>query len=328
MEVFLKKVKEKPLEKLDQYDFLAVGLSCHAICLLHSCGILQKLGKPEGFEKCDIEQCHNSHLVRAAIATLVGARLVKVAGETFMLTPFGSRISKHVDTFAIPFIGYRKLLANQFELVNSLGVVDNESDIDFTSVAMASIGFGEEDLDPLILKLFRSINPKGTVCDLGCGTGQKLAKICNMLGTHGLGIDQDRGAVVAGRSRFKDVNNIEFVEGDITKLNGVWEDVEVVLISFVFHDVIGDTEATYFLNSLKIHFPHIRCVVIVDIMSFSEERPTVMPGFDYVHGLQGVTPRSYDETVGIFEKANLSVLDEVHIPNMPNTYMWILKYTD
>jgi hypothetical protein len=64
--------------------------------------------------------------------------------------------------------------------------------------------------------------------------------------------------------------------------------------------------------------------VVVDIVSLSEKIPTIMPGFDYVHGLQGITPRNYEETLEIFERSGYRVFQEFSVPNMPNTFIWIL----
>ena len=50
-----------------------------------------------------------------------------------------------------------------------------------------------------------------------------------------------------------------------------------------------------------------------------------MPGFDYIHGLQGFTPRTYEETLNTFKKANYKIFQEIEVPNMPNTFIWILK---
>lgn len=50
-----------------------------------------------------------------------------------------------------------------------------------------------------------------------------------------------------------------------------------------------------------------------------------MPGFDYVHGLQGITPRSYEETIETFIKADFKILKELAVPNMPNTFIWVVK---
>ncbi len=65
----------------------------------------------------------------------------------------------------------------------------------------------------------------------------------------------------------------------------------------------------------------MKCLVVVDIVSYSKKIPAIMPGFDYVHGLQGFAPRTYEENIEIFKEAQYDVLQEINAPNMPNTFM-------
>jgi len=66
-------------------------------------------------------------------------------------------------------------------------------------------------------------------------------------------------------------------------------------------------------------------LLVIDIVSPSETLTSIMPGFDYVHGLQGLTPRNYEETIETFKKAKYEILEELEIKNMPNTFIWILE---
>ena len=79
-------------------------------------------------------------------------------------------------------------VVSQFQLFKNPSIKD--SDIDFGALALASIDFGINNLDPLILDVFRAIKPKGTICDLGCGTGERLVQICKTLNSPGLGIEK------------------------------------------------------------------------------------------------------------------------------------------
>lgn len=127
------------------------------------------------------------------------------------------------------------------------------------------------------------------------------------------------------RDYIRDTSNIEVIEADITQLKGVWEDVELGLISIVLHDIEPEEKCISFLTSLKDHFPRMQGLIVVDIVSMSQAVPTNFPGFDYVHGLQGISPRTYEETIRLFAKSQLSIVREVAVPNMPNTYIWVLE---
>lgn len=303
-------------------DFLSKGLGCHAICLLEQVGLLEVI-KEGSIEEQQLQALKNPDLIRSALVTLVGAGAVNVSHQRYSLTKLGHQLANNIGTIVLPLVGYRNLFANQFGLVDNPKGWKN-SEIDYAAIARASIDFGLREMDPVIFKIFKEIKPKSTVCDLGCGTAEKLVRICEMLNTSGLGIERDRKVVKASRKFVKNHPLVEVITGDITKLDGVWEDVDAALISMVCHDITPDQNCIEFLKSLKTHFPRLKCLVIVDMVSISEEMPIGLPGFDYVHGLQGTTPRSYKETMKVFSKAGFSCVQEEKIPNLPNTFVWVV----
>ena len=63
----------------------------------------------------------------------------------------------------------------------------------------------------------------------------------------------------------------------------------------------------------------------IDTVAPSEANDSILPGFDYVHGLQGLMMRTYEETLLLFDRSSYSLCKEIPIPNMPNTYLWILS---
>ncbi len=117
---------------------------------------------------------------------------------------------------------------------------------------------------------------------------------------------------------------VEVVNADITDLNEIWEDVTTAMINMVIHDIVPHSSCVHFLRSLRKHFPRLQCLVVADMVSMSEDHPTIMPGFDYVHGLQGITPRDYHGTIQVFTEAGYEVVSENPVPNMPNTFVWVV----
>ena len=307
----------------DSLNFINSGLACHALTLLEAAGILKILIDKESFPDEEIQAFNNPALLTAAFMTLKKTKLLKETTEGYQLTKLGKSIAKKIGYLTFPLIGYRKLFSKQFELLNDPKSF-KESDIDFSSVAFSSISFGEEHLDPLLIKIFLSLNPKGTICDLGCGTCEKLAKICKATNSPGLGIDHDKKVIKLSKKYTKKFSNIEAIQGKIEQLDGIWEDVAVILLSQIFHDLIPKLHAIEVLASYKKHFPRLNWVVIADIVSPSNSVPTILPGFDYVHGLQGFISRTYEENYEVFEKAGYTVMKEYPVPNMPNFFIWIL----
>jgi SAM-dependent methyltransferase len=321
----MKRIKEKAVDdELNLFDFVSIGLACHAICLLERAGVLSIIKDNRLLRQSHIKSYKNPPLIRAALATLVGAKIFKLVNGAYQLTSFGKKITANIGALMLPFVGYRHLLAKQFELLeNPRRWAD--SDIDYRSIAISSIEFGEQDLDPILTEIFLALKPRGTICDLGCGTGEKLVKICGTVKTSGLGIEKDPAVIRESKKYTNDSRGLEIICADITKLKGVWEDVEIAMINFVLHDIGSITQSVRFLKSIPRHFPRLRCLIVVDIVSLSEKFPSILPGFDYVHGLQGITPRNYEETLQVFEKAKFRVMNEISVPNMPNTFIWVAQ---
>lgn len=321
----MKKVqKTASLININHLIFTTIGLACHALCLIERSGILNALKNQGKFHNNRLKNYRNPHLVKAALATLVGAKVLLLKDGAYILTSLGENLARNMGTIMIPFIGYRKLLVKQFELLQNPKAW-RESDVDYPAIALASTEFGTSNLDPVLLDIFKSLRPRGTICDLGCGTGEKLVKICKVLNVGGLGIEKSSQVIKKSKEFIKACPQVEIIKGDVFNLKGVWEDVEIAMISQVYHDIHPLNRCVKFLHSLSDHFPHLRCLIIVDIVSLSESLPSIMPGFDYVHGLQGVTPRTYEEMIKTFNKAGFKIVKELAVPNMPNTFIWIVK---
>lgn len=318
--------QEKDLEKASM-EFLSFGIACHALCLIEHANILKILLNKGKFRENQIKNFKNPSLMKTAFISLIGAKVAYYRDKNYFLTKFGKYLAKKIGFITVPFVGYRKLISKQIELLDNPENF-NSSDIDFPAIALASIDFGADNLDPLLIKIFKAIKPRGTICDLGCGTGEKLVKICQVTNSPGLGIEKSKGVIKESQKFIKNHPEIEIVKGTITALKGVWEDVTVSLISFVCHDIKSQQECSKILYSYQKHFPRMNCLIVVDIVSLSKKVPTIMPGFDYVHGLQGLIPRTYEETIETFERAHYKVLQEIKVPNMSNTFIWILKPND
>lgn len=315
--------KKNNLEKAT-IEFISQGIACHALCLLENSGILKTLLLTGKYKDNLIEKFKNSALLKSAFVSLVGAKVLYFRNNSYCLTNLGISLAKKIGLITMPLVGYGKLFYNQFRLLNNPESF-HYSDIDFANVAISSIDFGKDDLDPLLFDIFKKINTKGTICDLGCGTGEKLIKICQLTNSPGLGIEQNVEVIKQSKKYLKNYSNIEIIQNSITTLEGIWEDVTIGMISFVLHDINCEQECINILHSYQSHFPRMQYLVVIDIVSPSEKTPTIMPGFDYVHGLQGILPRNYEETIKVFNNANYNISKEISVPNLPNTFIWILE---
>ena len=302
-------------------EFVAIGLSCHGLCLLQRIGVLKKIKNTGSIHLSDIESYNNTALIRSVFLTLTEAKVTQVKNKHYYLTELGEHLLENIGAIMLPFVGYQKLLSKQFQLVDSPQEW-NLGDIDFPEVAAASTQFGKNNFNPALLKTINLLSPKRTICDLGCGSGAKLAEICKATKSQGLGIEQSFDTVKAAKQMLQKNSDLEIIQGDILSLDGIWEEVEIVMTSFVYHDIPTKKTGT-FLLSLKKHFPRFRYIIIADIVSPSEDIKSIMPGFDYVHGLQNMSPRHYKATLQTFTDADFRVVQEIYVPNMPNTYIWV-----
>lgn len=157
-------INEQELE-VTAIEFASIGIACHALGLIDHAGILKRLEETGAFTEPEIFEFNNVHLIKAALVTLVGAKVLYLKDRIYTLTKLGKELAKNIGLVTVPLNGYRKLFSKQFQLLKNPSIKD--SDIDFGALALASIDFGTNDLDPLILDVFRALKPKGTICDLG-----------------------------------------------------------------------------------------------------------------------------------------------------------------
>jgi len=320
---FRSKAENKEAE-ISALKFISIGLACQALCLLDASGVLKVLKEKGIFHEEEINTFNNPHLMKAAFLTITEADVVTLDHEGYRLTRLGYDLINHIGILTVPLLGYRKLFANQLQILKDPSSATHK-DIDFPALALASSDFGIMDLDPLLLEIFVNLRPRGTICDLGCGSGEKLRKICKVTNVPGLGIDQSWQVIKKNKKQNADSPKIEMIQGNITELENIWEDVEMALMCFVCHDITSFEQCSQVLKSLCSTFPRLRYLVLADIVSPSKKDSTIMPGFDYVHGLQGITTRTYEETIETFKSAEYNVFQEFKVPNMPNTFIWVLQ---
>lgn len=312
--------------KKEAIQFISSGISCNCLVLLKELGLLDFLLKGNSLDHAALsnpELCSNYTAAYSAIATLEKTGVIEKSLGKFSLTDLGYSLGEYIGLITMLFDGYGQLMAAQKKIArNQIKLPFKLMSID--AITESSIHFGKNTVDPLIAKVFERIQTKGTICDLGCGLGTRLAWLCQTTGNPGLGFENDDKAVQTSRKKFKKEKLISFEKGDIAKLDGVWEDVTVVMQYFVFHDFVKKKECISILNSYLHNFPNLKCFIYVDIVAPSDAKNQMMPGYDYVHGLLGISTPTYEDTMALFEQSNYSVMEEIPVPDLPNTFAWLL----
>ena len=303
-------------------DFITIGVGCNCLVSLYEAGVWNKIIKHDYIADWQIEKYKNSICIKSALVTLEKCDVVKRSECGFEITEFGKVLSEYLGLVTIFFDGYGNLIAKQSQI--SKGKIKNQMRlIKGNVVSRASVLISEKMTESLILKEFNALKLSGTICDLGCGYAATLSKICKETGNPGLGIDSEAKVVRKAKKRFENTN-ITVELGDISKLQGAWEDVVILMQCHVFHDFTPEQKCIDIMNSYMDNFPNMKCFFYVDIVSPSDTHNRILPGFDYVHGLLGIQTRTYEETVQMFKRSNYNVIKEISFPDMPNTFLWLL----
>lgn len=238
-------------------------------------------------------------------------------------TPFGYQLVDLRGLISLVYDGYRDLYAHQ----TACALNACRPKIDGGVIARASIHFGEKTVDPLAMDLIKDLPFTGAICDLGCGGATRLMQMCVAKNVAGIGIECTPAAVDMARKNSAHFSNITIMQGNIADLEGVWEEVEVVTQFFVMHDITPDSKCIETIRGFRERFPNVKYLIYADNVRPSSTVPSQLPGFDYIHGLLGIYPRSYEETVQMFAQAGFTIKKECAPGNLPNTFVWLLTNT-
>lgn len=199
-------------------------------------------------------------------------------------------------------------------------------------VAESSSRVGAQYLDETILDLIASLAPQGPLCDLGCGTGSRLLAMCTRAGQPGLGLDISVAAVDAAQRTVRDARAVgvalDIRQADVARLTENRPEVDIITQTFMTHHVAPDAHCVAVLRSYQERFPNARYLVVFDTVTSpaaAVPAPELFaPGFDYIHALQGMEPRTHEAARRVFDEAGYHCLREITL-DVPNSYAWVLQ---
>jgi len=307
-------------------NFVSNGVGCFALTLVQRVGILPLLIEKGFFSEKEIENSEkfkNTTAIKAALLSLCLCGALTKNNEQYQLTNLGYQLAKHIGLVTMVFEGYGELIAKGV-LIASGRENYPEKYINGESIALSSIQFGEKAVDPEIINIVKDLSLKGTICDLGCGSAHHLLELCKATSLPGLGLDASPEAVNVARKTTEENPNITIELADGANLEGVWEDVEVLIQCFMTHDIFPDEKFIQSLSSYRQNFPNMKYFIVIDIVAPEENFSSHMPGYDYIHGLLGIETRRYERFISLFSRSGYNVDREVII-DMPNTYLWVLR---
>lgn len=298
-------------------DFLTIGVGCNCLTSLHAQGILDLFVKKRTLSPKDLESSPNPLVTKACLMTLSQCGIIKPVGSKFFLTDLGLKVSEQIGLVTIFFEGYGKLVSKQTKIATAQEA-HNSEDLDGSSIANSSINISESSVDPILLDTVKQVlKGKTTICDLGCGCGTVLTKLCKETNSKGLGLEIEK-------SLLREDKNISIQYGDISKLENSWEDVTIVMQRHVFHD-FATTEGAKILRTYKTNFPNMEYFIYVDFVAPDKIGQSIAPGFDYIHSLLGISPPTRKDTLDMFESAGYDVVEEKSQFDLPNNFLWLVK---
>lgn len=308
--------------KKQALDFISAGVGCNCLIALHEAGVLEELLKNGYINAAEIENYGNAICLRSALVTLERCKILTKNGNNFEITPFGRTLLEYLGLITIFFDGYMMLISHQAQIAKNKKI-NHDKLINWPAIAKSSTYISEKMVTPIIIQELSKLRISGTICDLGCGCGTMLSKICESTRNSGLGFESASQTVKEANQYCS--SNVTIEVEDITAIQGIWEDVVVLIQAFVFHDFYPKDACTSLMDSYLNNFPNLRYFLYIDIVSPSKASNQLFPGFDYVHGLLGAPTRTYEETLDMLFQSNYKILKEVTIPFLPNTFLWILS---
>ena len=306
---------------LGPIDYLSIGVGCHCLMAIYSAGLFDALVEGRKISHSKLSIYGKETVLRAALITLEKSGVVSCKEGEFTITDLGKEIAKYIGLFTVFFDGYAGLIAQECSAATG-GAVDSATVFRGSQISKASVAISQKMIDPLLIQEILDLGVRGTICDLGCGYASMLSTICQNTGNPGLGFDQEATVIAETKNRLEGTD-ITVEVGDIFHLEGVWEDVVMLMQCHVLHDVTPNERCASVLNSYLKNFPNLKCFFYIDTVAPSTTKNEILPGFDYVHGLLNIPTRNYEETMEMFRTSAYQIMKEIPL-EIPNTFIWIL----
>jgi SAM-dependent methyltransferase len=127
---------------------------------------------------------------------------------------------------------------------------------------------------PELLELLRT-SPPGRAIDMGCGTGTNAITMARY-GWQVVGIDFVPKAIRKARSKARQAGAVvDFVYGDVTRLDGIEGSFDLVLDIGCFHGLTDEGRSRYLVNLEKIMKPGSLLLLYV---FFRDDETSTKPG--------------------------------------------------
>lgn len=306
---------------LDALKYISAGVVCFAIILLEHSGLLKKIIRNIPLNSKDIANINDNVLLNKAILELKINRIIRQESNHYLFTAFGHELIKYLGLVKYIYHGYSLFFSNQLE-----DAPYNSREMRIDSIIEGSNDLAKKFFDPVIIKAIKKLNVRGTICDLGCGDGSRLKKVCKLFLCEGLGIERTLKNMKSQVNNEKVYAQVRLQKGDITNLKKqIWPNVNIIMQTMVMHDITPAKKCINVINSYLKNFPNLKFFLYCDNVAPSLKLKSQLPGFDYIHGLLNVKTRNYEETIELLNLSKFQIIQEYPILDLPNTFLWVLS---
>lgn len=314
-------------------EIFSSAIASNAILVLEATGILKILDEETKILEDDERiQKLNALVIQSSLRSLARSKILNRTidehGVCYVFTSLGKEVYQNVGSFVLWLTGYRNFIAHQTQIASSCRSIMNECSTDGAAVARSSAMLGRKYIDSEVIDFIKQVQPQGKVCDLGCGDGSRLMQICKMTKTSGLGIDFSEGAIQEANKLILSNNvNVQFKTADVTALTESMPEVDVFMQAFLTHHFLPDELCVNVFKRYRQVFSKARYFLLLDTVDRNEpflKEDVFYPGFEYIHSLRGVKPRTIDEMIKIINAAGYIIEKEINL-QLSNYYFWGLK---
>ncbi|HMS54104.1 MAG TPA: class I SAM-dependent methyltransferase [Fimbriimonadaceae bacterium] len=204
---------------------------------------------------------------------------------------------------------------------------------DGRATAESSAMIGVHHVDPIMYPFINEV-PFRTVCDLGCGSAQRIRRLVrDAPGAQAIGVEINADAVQSARKGVSDVglgNSIQIIEGDVTRMSTIQNhlrDVDLLLMCFMGHDLWPRERVEAVFRSFHVVFPKCRRFVFADTVRGErvpwDSMPNFQVGFELIHALQGQQIPDLQDWDQVFDATGWNVRKRRPL-GVPNTYVFDL----
>lgn len=135
--------------------------------------------------------------------------------------------------------------------------------------------FGDRFTGAALLGL---VDPRWTVADLGCGTGE-ATELLAPFAAKVVGIDREPSMLVAARARMAGAGNVEFREGDLLALPAKAGEFDAAVLMLVLHHV---TDVTAVLREVRRTLGPRGVLLVVDMVAHAHEDYRITMGHQHL----------------------------------------------